>query len=207
MTRRGFAGGARRRSRSARRSRAARRCAAAAAALDAGDRRDPRLCRAHRDRLQPARPDARADRSRRLLERASTFRLRRTATRGRRSRADTLFQVGSISQADDAPLVIHQFAAEGRFALTRPDRRAAARPFRCPRATRSPSSICSTMSPAFPADAPLFPPGGLWTGFTPGQPLVLFEHRLRHARQARRACRRQAARASCSTSACSSRSA
>ena len=77
-------------------------------------------------------------------------------TRARRSRRDTLFQIGSISKVMTAAL-LHQFAAEGRFQPDRPDQRPVAGDSRCRRATRSRSSICSTMSPAFPATRRCFP--------------------------------------------------
>ncbi|MEO7654630.1 MAG: serine hydrolase domain-containing protein [Sphingomicrobium sp.] len=80
--------------------------------------------------------------------------------------ADTLFQVGSITKLMTA-LVIHQLAAEGKFALSDPiDRLLPTIPL--------PSGETVTVQQlldhrsGLPADAPLFPPGGLWTGFKPG---------------------------------------
>ena len=104
---------------------------------------------------------------------------------------DTLFQIGSISKLMNAA-VLHQLAAEGRFRLT--DRISALLPaLRCRRATRSTSSTARPCRRAA-GDAPAVPRGGLWTAYRAGRALALFEHRLRDARHARRASRRQAAR-------------
>ena len=72
---------------------------------------------------------------------------------------DTLFQVGSISKLMIAAL-LHQFAAEGRLRLSDRIEQPAARGRACRPAMRSRSSICSTMSPGFPATRRCFPTAG-----------------------------------------------
>ena len=114
------------------------------------------------------------------------------ATRGFRSRHETLFQIGSISKVMAAAL-LHQFAAEGRFALT--DRVSALLPgIPLPPGNAITVQHLLDHVAGLPADAPTFPDGGLWTAYAPGRALALFEHRLRHPRQARGEARRQAAR-------------
>ena len=79
---------------------------------------------------------------------------------------DTLFQIGSISKSMTAT-VIHQLAAEGRLRLT--DRVSALLP-----TVPLPAGNAITVqhlldhSAGLPDDAPVFPPGGLWTGYAPG---------------------------------------
>lgn len=79
---------------------------------------------------------------------------------------DTLFQIGSISKLTTA-LLLHQFAAEGRFALGDPI--ASLLP-----TVPVPASAGVTVQQlldhrsGLPGDAPLFPPGGLWVGYEPG---------------------------------------
>ena len=78
----------------------------------------------------------------------------------------TLFQIGSISKLLAAALV-HQLAAEGRFALTDPI--SGLMPD-LPLPRREPITVQQLLDhvSGLPSDAPLFPPGGLWTGFKPG---------------------------------------
>jgi D-alanyl-D-alanine carboxypeptidase len=79
---------------------------------------------------------------------------------------DTLFQIGSISKLITA-LLVHQFAAEGRFALTDPIAQLLP-------TVPVPASAGITVQQlldhrsGLPGDAPLFPPGGLWVGYDPG---------------------------------------
>ena len=79
---------------------------------------------------------------------------------------DTLFQVGSISKLMTAALV-HQYAAAGQIRLSdkiadlMPDIRIQGG------AAITVQQLLDHVS-GLPADSPLFPPGGLWTGFTPG---------------------------------------
>ena len=136
-----------------------------------------------------------ADDARRLLRRSSTS-ASPMPTRARRSRRTRCSRSARSAKSMTATL-LHQFAAEGRFSLTDRISDAAARRSRCRAATRSPSSTCSTMSPACPATRRCSPTAGCGP-LTRRRALALFEHRLRDARQARRACRRQAARRSCS---------
>jgi D-alanyl-D-alanine carboxypeptidase len=78
----------------------------------------------------------------------------------------TLFQIGSISKLITA-LLVHQFAAEGRFALTDPIAKLLP-------AVPIPAAAGITVQQlldhrsGLPGDAPLFPPGGLWVGYEPG---------------------------------------
>ena len=83
--------------------------------------------------------------------------------RARRSRPEPCSR-SARSESDDAA-IIHQFAAEGRASTERPDQRPAARSSRFRPVTDHASSICSTMSPGLPTMRPLFPAGGLWTGY------------------------------------------
>jgi CubicO group peptidase (beta-lactamase class C family) len=79
---------------------------------------------------------------------------------------DTLFQIGSISKVMTA-VVVHQLAAEGRLKLT--DRVSALLP-----GIPLPASNAITVqhlldhTSGLPDSAPIFPDGGLWTGFSPG---------------------------------------
>jgi len=78
----------------------------------------------------------------------------------------TLFQIGSITKCMTA-LVLHQLAAEGRVRLS--DRISELMP-----ALPLPSGNAITVQhlldhvSGLPADAPLFPKGGLWTAYAPG---------------------------------------
>lgn len=78
----------------------------------------------------------------------------------------TLFQVGSISKLMVAA-VIHQMVSEGRFSLT--DTIAKLMPdIPVPAGDGITVQQLLDHVSGLPADAPLFPPGGLWTGFKPG---------------------------------------
>ncbi|MGZ2412147.1 CubicO group peptidase (beta-lactamase class C family) [Sphingomonas sp. F9_3S_D5_B_2] len=79
---------------------------------------------------------------------------------------ETLFQVGSITKVMTGA-VLHQLAAEGRFRLT--DRISAL----LPSIPLPPGNLVTVQDlldhvSGLPADAPVSPPGGLWTGFAPG---------------------------------------
>ena len=80
--------------------------------------------------------------------------------------ADTLFQVGSISKLMTA-FVIHQLAAEGKFALGDP---IAGLIPTVPIQGGESITVQHLLDhrSGLPADAPLFPAGGLWVGFKPG---------------------------------------
>ena len=79
---------------------------------------------------------------------------------------ETLFQIGSISKSMTAT-VIHQLAAENKLRLS--DRVSALLPV-----VHLPAGNAITVqhlldhSAGLPDDAPLFPAGGLWTGYAPG---------------------------------------
>jgi CubicO group peptidase (beta-lactamase class C family) len=79
----------------------------------------------------------------------------------------TLFQIGSISKVMAAAL-LHQFADEGRFALT--DRVSALLPG-IPLPAGNTVAIQHLLDhvAGLPADAPTFPEGGLWTAYPPGE--------------------------------------
>jgi CubicO group peptidase (beta-lactamase class C family) len=79
----------------------------------------------------------------------------------------TLFQIGSISKLMTAALV-HQLAAEGKVAL---GNAVASYLPEIPLPSRSGITVQQLLDhvSGLPADAPLFPPGGLWTGFEPGR--------------------------------------
>lgn len=78
----------------------------------------------------------------------------------------TLFQIGSISKLLSAVL-IHQFVAEGRLKLD--DQVALLMPeLPLPKGDGITVQHLLDHVAGLPADAPLFPPGGLWTGFKPG---------------------------------------
>jgi len=80
---------------------------------------------------------------------------------------DTLFQIGSISKVMTAA-VVHQLAAEGRFSLT--DRVSALVPaFPLPRGNTITVQHLLDHTAGLPGDAPLFPDGGLWTAYAPGE--------------------------------------
>jgi CubicO group peptidase (beta-lactamase class C family) len=79
---------------------------------------------------------------------------------------DTLFQIGSISKVMTA-LVLHQFAAEGRFSLI--DRISAIMPaFPLPRGNAITVQHMLDHVAGLPGDAPLFAEGGLWATYPPG---------------------------------------
>ena len=80
---------------------------------------------------------------------------------------DTLFQIGSISKMMVAA-VLHQYAAEGRFRLT--DRLSdllPAIPF--PKGNAIQVQHMLDHVAGLPGDAPVFPAGGLWTAYAPGE--------------------------------------
>ena len=79
---------------------------------------------------------------------------------------DTLFQIGSISKVMTA-IVLHQFAAEGRFQLT--DRMSALMP-ELPLPAGNTIQVQHLLDhvAGLPDDAPLWTPGGLWTAYPPG---------------------------------------
>ncbi len=80
---------------------------------------------------------------------------------------DTLFQIGSISKVMTAA-VVHQLAAEGRFKLT--DRVSALVPaFPLPSGNAITVQHLLDHTAGLPGDAPLFPEGGLWTAYAPGE--------------------------------------
>ena len=80
---------------------------------------------------------------------------------------DTLFQVGSISKAMTAA-VIHQLAAEKRLNLG--DRVSALLPIvPLPRGNTITVQHLLDHTAGLPDDAPLFPDGGLWVGYQPGE--------------------------------------
>jgi CubicO group peptidase (beta-lactamase class C family) len=78
----------------------------------------------------------------------------------------TLFQIGSISKVMVA-ILLHQFAAEGRFRLT--DRLSDLLPA-IPLPRGNPIRVQHLLDhvAGLPGDAPLFPEGGLWTAYAPG---------------------------------------
>jgi CubicO group peptidase (beta-lactamase class C family) len=81
--------------------------------------------------------------------------------------ADTLFQIGSISKVMVAG-VLHQLAAEGHFRLT--DRLSDL----LPAVPLPPGNAIEVQHmldhvAGLPGDAPMFPDGGLWTAYPPGQ--------------------------------------
>lgn len=80
---------------------------------------------------------------------------------------DTLFQIGSISKLCTAAL-LHQFAAEGRLRLT--DRVSDLLPA-VPLPAGNSISVQHLLDhlAGLPSDAPVFPAGGLWTGYAPAQ--------------------------------------
>lgn len=80
---------------------------------------------------------------------------------------DTLFQIGSISKLLNAA-VIHQFASEGRLRLN--DRISSLMPaMALPPGNRITVQDLLDHVAGIPGDAPLFPEGGLWTSYAPGE--------------------------------------
>ena len=80
---------------------------------------------------------------------------------------DTLFQVGSISKSMTAA-VVHQLAAEKRLNLN--DRVSALLPtVPLPRGNAITVQHLLDHSAGLPDDSPLFPEGGLWVGYQPGE--------------------------------------
>lgn len=80
---------------------------------------------------------------------------------------ETLFQIGSISKVMTAAIV-HQLAAEGRLRLT--DRVSAILPS-VPLPAGNTIQVQHLLDhiAGLPSDAPLFPEGGLWTAYAPGE--------------------------------------
>jgi CubicO group peptidase (beta-lactamase class C family) len=79
----------------------------------------------------------------------------------------TLFQIGSITKCMTAAL-LHQFVAEGRLALS--DRLGALLPaIPLPRGNAIQVQHLLDHVAGLPADAPVFPKGGLWTAYAPGE--------------------------------------
>ncbi|HJU76438.1 MAG TPA: serine hydrolase domain-containing protein, partial [Sphingomicrobium sp.] len=80
---------------------------------------------------------------------------------------ETLFQIGSISKVMTAAL-LHQMAAEGRFRLT--DRLSDLLPtIPLPKGNRISVQHMLDHVAGLPGDAPIFPDGGLWTAYAPGE--------------------------------------
>jgi CubicO group peptidase (beta-lactamase class C family) len=80
---------------------------------------------------------------------------------------ETLFQIGSISKVMTAAL-LHQLAAEGRFRLT--DRLSDLLPtIPFPRGNRISVQHMLDHVAGLPGDAPIFPDGGLWAAYAPGE--------------------------------------
>ena len=79
---------------------------------------------------------------------------------------NSLFQIGSISKAMVAA-VLHQMAAKGRLRLT--DRVSALLP-EVPLPAGNTIQVQHVLDhvAGLPGDAPMFPQGGLWTGYAPG---------------------------------------
>ena len=80
---------------------------------------------------------------------------------------DTLFQIGSITKVMVAA-VLHQFAAEGRLSLT--DRLSDLLP-EAPLPSGNAIRVQHLIDhvAGLPGDSPMFPAGGLWTAYPPGQ--------------------------------------
>jgi D-alanyl-D-alanine carboxypeptidase len=79
---------------------------------------------------------------------------------------ETLFQIGSITKVMVAA-VLHQLAAEGRLRLT--DRISDIMPeLQLPAGNRVQVQHLLDHAGGIPADAPMFPERGLWTGYAPG---------------------------------------
>lgn len=80
--------------------------------------------------------------------------------------SDTLFQVGSITKVMVAAIV-HQFAAEGRLMLT--DRISELMPqLPLPSGNNVTLQHLADHTAGLASDPPLFPSGGIWTGYPPG---------------------------------------
>jgi CubicO group peptidase (beta-lactamase class C family) len=80
---------------------------------------------------------------------------------------DTLFQIGSITKVMVA-LVLHQLAAEGRLRLT--DRLSDLLPtIPLPKGNTIEVQHMLDHVAGLPGDAPMFPEGGLWSAYAPGQ--------------------------------------
>ena len=80
--------------------------------------------------------------------------------------SDTLFQIGSISKVM-VGILLHRFAAEGRLRLG--DRISDLMPgFPLPRGNVITVQHLLDHVAGLPADAPVFPEGGLWTAYAPG---------------------------------------
>ena len=80
---------------------------------------------------------------------------------------ETLFQVGSISKLMNAAL-LHQFAAERKFRLT--DRISDLLPtIPLPKGNAIQVQHLLDHVAGIPGDAPVFPAGGLWTAYAPGE--------------------------------------
>jgi CubicO group peptidase (beta-lactamase class C family) len=80
---------------------------------------------------------------------------------------DTIFQIGSISKVMVAT-VLHQFAAERRFSLT--DRLSDLLPtIPLPAGNKVQVQHMLDHVAGLPGDSPIFPDGGLWTAYAPGQ--------------------------------------
>lgn len=81
--------------------------------------------------------------------------------------SDTLFQIGSISKVMLAAS-LHQLAAEGRVRLT--DHLSDLLPaIPLPAGNRIEIQHMLDHVAGLPEGAPMFPPGGLWTAYAPGQ--------------------------------------
>jgi hypothetical protein len=81
--------------------------------------------------------------------------------------ADTLFQIGSITKVMVAAL-LHQFAAQGRLRLS--DRLSDLLPeIALPAGNRIQVQHLIDHVAGLPGDAPMFPDGGLWTAYAPGE--------------------------------------
>jgi CubicO group peptidase (beta-lactamase class C family) len=82
-------------------------------------------------------------------------------------RPDTLFQIGSITKVMVAAM-LHQLAAEGRLRLT--DRLSDLMPsIPLPPGNAIQVQHMLDHVAGLPGDAPMFPDGGLWTAYAPGQ--------------------------------------
>jgi CubicO group peptidase (beta-lactamase class C family) len=80
---------------------------------------------------------------------------------------ETLFQIGSISKVMTAAL-LHQLSAEGRFRLS--DRLSDLLPtVPLPKGNRISVQHMLDHVAGLPGDAPIFPEGGLWTAYAPGE--------------------------------------
>ena len=100
------------------------------------------------------------------LRRASIVGVAEPDGSGRAIAPETLFQIGSISKLVIAALV-HQFVAEGRFARTA---RLAGIAAHGPFSRGGPITVQQLLDhrSGLPGNAPVFPAGGLWIGYEPG---------------------------------------